>query len=182
MATACGTIRASIRYQAGLHVLDEDTRATMSAELRELFGYWEEQARRRGGALPHRNSMVALELAERCPAAMPHIWMLDVERDPWRFRFRMISRSIRLAVGTVPAGGYLSDLEGKQNWRPLYQAMVGLCEERQPDYRRGTPNIAALPELTEIERLSLPLAHDGRNVDVILSATLYRRADGSILH
>src|SRR3546814_17322471 len=64
---------------------------------------------------------------------------------------------------------------------PLYLAMVRVCESCQPDYRSGTPNITPQPGITRLERLSLPLAHDGRNVDVILSATLYRRADGSIV-
>ena len=165
-------------------MLDDQTKATMSTELRDLLGYWEDLSVRRGGALPHRNSMVALDLAQRCPAVMPHVWMLDVERDPWRFRFRMISRSIRQSgadAGIVQVGRYLSDLEGKRDWHPLYLAMVRVCEGGQPDYRSGTPNITPQPGITRLERLSLPLAHDGRNVDVILSATLYRRADGGIV-
>jgi hypothetical protein len=128
--------------------------------------------------------MVALDLSERCPAVMPHVWMLDVERDPWRFRFRMISRSIRQSgadAGIVQVGRYLSDLEGKRDWHPLYLAMVRVCENGGPDYRRGIPNITPQPGVVLLERLSLPLAHDGRNVDVILSATLYRRDDGSIV-
>lgn len=165
-------------------MLDQDIRATMSAELRDLLGYWEEQRGRRNGAVPHRNSMVALELAERCPALMAHVWMLDVERDPWRFRFRMVSRSIRQSgadAGIVQVGRYLSDLDGKRDWHPLYLAMVRVCETGAPDYRRGIPNITPQPGVATLERLSLPLAHDGRSVDVIFSATLYRRADGSIV-
>ena len=165
-------------------MLDDETRTAMSAELRDLLAYWDEQRARRNGALPNRNSMVALDLAERCPLVMPHVWMLDVERDPWRFRFRMISRSIRQSgadAGLVQVGRYISDLEGKRDWQPLYQAMVRVCEQGEPDYRSGRPNITPQPGVVMLERLSLPLAHDGRNVDVIISATLYRRDDGSIV-
>jgi len=155
----------------------------MGPETRALLDYWEEKRQRRG-ALPHRNDIVALELAERCPAVMPHVWMLDVERDPWRFRFRMISRSIRqsgAAADVVQVGRYISDMEGKRDWHPLYRAMVRVCETGAPDYRRGTPSIATHPGISGLERLSLPLAHDGHTVDVIFSATVYRRDDGSIV-
>lgn len=163
---------------------DADIRNRMSAEIRGLLDYWEELRQRRGGLLPRRNDMVALDIATRCPVVLPHIWMLDVERDPWRFRFRMISRSIRnsgAAASVVQVGRYISDMEGQRDWHPLYLAMVRVCETGAPDWRAGTPSIATHPGITQLERLSLPLAHDGRAVDVILSATLYRREDGRVV-
>src|SRR3546814_12515347 len=98
--------------------------------------------------------MGALDLSERCPAVMPLVWMLDVERDTWRFRVRMVSRSIRQSgadAGIVQVGRYLSDLEGKRDWHPLYLAMVRVCESCQPDYRSGTPNNPPPPGITRTD-------------------------------
>ena len=54
------------------------------------------------------------------------------------------------------------------------QAVV---ETGLPQYRKGPPSVTFRLDYADIERLHLPFAKDGRNVDVILSVFLYFAQD-----
>jgi hypothetical protein len=48
-----------------------------------------------------------------------------------------------------------------------------VVETGQPTWRRGTPHVVPEPECVTVEMLRLPLARDGRTIDMLLCLSLY---------
>src|SRR5258708_484199 len=53
-----------------------------------------------------------------------------------------------------------------------------VVESGQPTWRRGTPHVVPEPECVSVEVLRLPLARDGRTIDMQLCLSLYFGANG----
>jgi hypothetical protein len=53
-----------------------------------------------------------------------------------------------------------------------------VVESGQPTWRRGTPHVVPEPECATVEVLRLPLARDGRTIDMLLCLNLYFSAGG----
>lgn len=137
--------------------------AIHSLRLRQLYTYWRSKAT--GGRLPSRAAISPAEI----PPLLPYIFLIDVERDPQRFRFRLIGTQIVQWAGRDVTGLYIDD--------PIYgPGGSKLGEEYAEVAARGLPlyteQPAQRPERDWVfyERLVLPLAQDGRTVDILLCA------------
>lgn len=156
----------------GERIISNERPEHLSPKLAYLYGYWLERFRP-GGGLPRRGDIDPLEIARVAPDLLPHLWMVDVLRDPYRFRYRLVGGAVIEAGSPARVGDIIEPRGGREGNSSLYDNLVRVCEARSWNYRSGAPTLQHSKHVEQIERLSLPLAdHEGR-VSIILSASLY---------
>lgn len=131
-----------------------------------LYEYWVGLAR--SGHLPSRASIQP----EAIRFALGWVNLIDVEREPLRFRFRLVGTEVARATGTDATGLYTSAM-----LPPVFGCML--------DRHFGQAVAARAPIAHRIllvhdyrtypyERLTLPLAADGRDIDMLMTASSLR--------
>lgn len=150
----------------------------LSPKLATLFRYW--RARFHGERPPSRADIDPIEIARIQPDLLPHLWLMDVQRNPLRFRCRLVGGAVIEAGSPFRAGDMLGPDDGSLDWtsRSLFRNLVTLCENRSWNYRCGTPTLPHARHVNVVERLSLPLCDETGEVAQIFSATLYSWQDG----
>jgi hypothetical protein len=136
-----------------------------------LTAYW--QSRRPApDRLPGRHHLSPLEIAGLGPGLLRHVWLLDVEREPLRFRLRLIGSALKAAGSPGNPGSYVDEHDGSGD---LTARLVRMCEDRQPAHKRGRPTMPHDPDpaVASLENVLLPLATDGSTVDMIVGCTVY---------
>jgi hypothetical protein len=138
-----------------------DTDAIHSAKLRQLYAYWRSKAA--GSRLPSRTDIDPAEI----PQLLPYVFLVDVERNPQRFRFRLIGTQICAWAGRDITGMYVDD--------PAYgPRATEVARQYGEVVARGLPfyieQPASRPErdYAFYDRVVMPLAQDGRTVDMLL--------------
>ena len=105
------------------------------------------------------------------PVLLPHIWLLDVFRAPWRFRVRLVGTAIVAFAGRDTTGRWCEDAFPNFERSEAYTDIVTCAERGVPAFR--TARLLVKDDHRLSQRVHLPLATDGRTVDVILSLTRY---------
>lgn len=141
--------------------------------LRFVFDYWLRKCMMLG-RLPGRQHFDPVDVARKNPKAIPHIWLLDVERNPYRFRYRLIGHWLKEAGALCRVGDYVDEFVDKADPDNLQIRLVRVVEERVPDFRSGSPQLPHSELVAGISRLSLPLSLDGNAINMILCASNYR--------
>jgi hypothetical protein len=133
-----------------------------------LFDYWQRIHPPHG--LPGRQHFDPAAIGR----LLPNIVLVEVHRDPLRFRYRLLGSRIDAIHGKPLAGLWLDEAYANH---PNAVVMLGeytrVTETRQPIWRRGEPKVVPDPGCQSIEVLRLPLAADGETVDMVLGLTLY---------
>lgn len=142
--------------------------------LRQLYLYWEE--RRRGREFPARRDLDPVEFR----FALGHVVLIDVLRDPLRFRFRLHGSELSLRAGYDMTGKMVDDLPNPANRAILLERCAGLVATRLP--LRVLDQRPLGKRLFGYEALWLPLARDGSTIDMLMGAVVYRdsRAAGPL--
>ncbi len=137
------------------------------AEIRQLLAYWRRIHPDRG--LPGRRHFDPIDV----PALLPHIWMIDVFRDPWQFRFRLAGTAIVDFIEIEATGKWCDEVYRDFANSEAYHSMHACADTGRPLYRTG--KLLSQPDRTYIQaqRLHLPLATDGVTTDIILCMTRY---------
>lgn len=150
--------------------------------MRQGLAYW--QAAAPGpNLLPGHQHVDPLHI----PELLPHAWLLEVHPPGEgmsipRFRFRLLGSHINLAFDKPQTGTWLHDLEpGFGTVTASSRSFVDAATNAQVSHRRGTPRFRRNADAAELERLILPLAADGRHVDMLLGFTVYYDGIGSVL-
>jgi hypothetical protein len=113
------------------------------------------------------------------PDLLPNIRLVEVHRDPLRFRYRLLGSRVDVVHGRSLTNAWLDDVHGGHpNGAALLDEYRRVVETGQPSWRRGTPHVVPEPECATVEVLRLPLARDGRTVDMLLCLNLYFGAAG----
>jgi hypothetical protein len=101
------------------------------------------------------------------PLLLPTIRLYDVHREPWRFRLVRI-------LGRDPTGSWFDPNDAKASGKNSYDNLVLVAEGRGISYRRGFP-LHFLPDKNHLssERILLPLARNGCDVDIVLGLTVH---------
>jgi len=140
--------------------------AVQSPLLQRLHGDWE--SRRRGRRMPARADFDPIDLKY----VLGHLSLVDVRRDPLRFRFRVHAGNVAARVGfdlTGKAVEAIADVHYRKLVSDHYTAVV---EQRRPVFkfrdRVMTDNICL-----HCEVLALPLGDDGETIDRIMSAFVW---------
>lgn len=138
-------------------------------ELRELLAYW--LSIHPGDRLPGRDSFD--------PGAVPrllrHIVLTDVERDPYRFKVRVLGTAVADAFGRDFTGRYMDEVFTGHETSLSHILRVRAVETGLPCLRPAGPGTFPGLEIAPLEGVHLPFASDGVVVDCVLSMFLYVR-------
>ncbi|MBL4740161.1 MAG: hypothetical protein JKY12_04160 [Sneathiella sp.] len=107
------------------------------------------------------------------PNCLPHLALVDVERDPYRFRYRVMGTSLTFNIEQEGTGKYLDEIiPGVESEFPFLDR-VAVAKTGLPIYRIGEGSISFRSDFADLERVHLPLASDGETVDMVLSMYIY---------
>jgi len=127
----------------------------------EMFAYW--ASRREGGRLPARAHIDPCEMKRH----LPTVSLTEVSAEPRNYRLRLAGTGLYGVYGREITGKMLDEVyapPAADYWRAQLNQVV---EERRPAAGvhslawRGAPHLSIL-------WIRLPLASDGRSVDMIL--------------
>jgi hypothetical protein len=119
--------------------------------------------------LPGRDHFDPLDV----PGLLPNLVLVDVERDPYRFRCRLMGTTVVKAFRNDLTGRYLDEaLDGFQESN-AHRFRVQVAETWMPGYYKGPTTSSFALDFTDLEYIHLPLASDGEFVDMVLSAFFY---------
>ena len=150
--------------------------STFHASARALYAYW--QRIHPPGGLPGRQHFDPAAVV----ALLPNIALVAVQREPLRFRYRLLGSRIDSINGKSLSGQWLDEAYADHpRAAELLREYAQVAETGRPTWRRSAPRVVPVPECRTIEVMRLPLAADGRTVDMILGLTLYFDADGQPL-
>jgi hypothetical protein len=87
------------------------------------------------------------------------------------------------ALGRDLTGQWLDEAHAHQDGsKPQFPSYERVVAERSPDWRRGPPHFAGYIErCTDMERIFLPLATDGGDVELLLTIAVFFDVDGEEL-
>jgi len=107
------------------------------------------------------------------PGLRPNLRLLDiVDGGPYRYRVRMIGDSHRQHLGYDPTGSWYETVTPRFQNSIVELDLARVCHWMQPVYRKGQTIVPYASGARNIERVHVPLASDGYNVDAIASLTL----------
>jgi hypothetical protein len=141
-----------------------------SPKIRAIHEYWL-SIHPAPEVLPGRQHVDPLAI----PALLPWVWLVDVQRSPLRFRQRLTGTEQVRAMERDVTGMWIDEAFPKFLSSPAYPQFVACVEQAQVQYRRGPGLFHLAKEFLSVERVLLPLARDGRTVDMLLALTDYHR-------
>ena len=137
--------------------------------VREIYAYWC-SIRPPDTRLPGRQHMDPLDI----PRLLAQVWLADIERNPFRARFRLVGSAFVKTMGLDLTGAYLDECFDNFTGSEPHDALVEVCSSGIPAWRRGAALLTRPGyNAKQIERISLPLAADGETVDLILGLSVH---------
>lgn len=133
-------------------------------EFQFLFRYW--RSKHEGDALPPRAAIQPAEF----PKLLPRIYLVDVLREdppPLKFRFRLCGSEHFLINGKEITGMELAEAMAPQYVDAIRAVYSYVAESGRPHVARSFAAIEGRQHVV-YDRLLLPLASDGRTVDMML--------------
>lgn len=127
--------------------------------LQRLLGYWEEK--RGGRSFPARRDLDAMDFR----FALGHVFLIDVEYAPLRFRYRLCGSVMTARTGYDLTGRLVDDIpvpETRALTLALYRRAV---EERRPVHLVGARPLD--DQTWRTEHVAMPLASDGDHIDML---------------
>ncbi len=143
-------------------------------KLAALYAYWRTRRPEAEDRLPSRADIEPSDI----PPLLPHLYLLDVIEDPLRFRYRLVGTKLVYAGNREMTGMLMEDAHPNLFIAPPYADYPACVREHRISRRLGTPVFDWDREHVCVERLLLPLATDGRHVDMILGLSVFFDADG----
>ncbi len=97
-----------------------------------------------------------------------HLAIVEIERNPFRLRYRLVGTSLTELIGHELTGRYVDELYSRRVRREAIQAYRSVVETRRPHYRHARYWLVL--RTIGYHRLILPFARDGRLIDTCLLA------------
>jgi hypothetical protein len=98
---------------------------------------------------------------------LPQILLIDVSRDPWDFRFRLIGTNVVYHLSQDWTGSSFSEIEHMAAPSRIFGACVEVANSGEP-LRSQTPYVGPHANFVTADDIILPLATDGKTVDKLL--------------
>jgi hypothetical protein len=146
--------------------------ATAKPQIVAIYDYWRSKAQS-GGMLPGRRHIDPIEI----PRLLPNVWLVDVVDDVRRFRVRLIGTALVDAGMPLKVGDFILDRLLPEQRAASLAEFESVVQSREPLWYRGPVNLQHETYVHEIERIFLPLATDGRAVNMLLCLSLIQRAE-----
>ena len=135
------------------------------ADLRRLYDYW--LSRHRGELLPGRQDLNPADFK----FALGVVTLIDVLYEPQRFRFRLIGSVMAQRMGWDLTGKMVDEVPDAEYREGLLAAYRQMVADRQPSTTLYERLIDGKPRRFEV--LRLPLASDGKTIDMLLLCPMY---------
>lgn len=135
-------------------------------KLQRLFAYW--QTLGRDGRIPSRRDIDPVEI----PDLLPNIFLLDVVGDAEDFVFRLAGTLVEDAFSMPLRGKSITEIQRLAGTDVPVAHHIEVARGGGPRYREGKMRVAGR-EHWKIQRLLLPLASDGRAVDVLMGGAVF---------
>jgi len=134
-----------------------------------FFLYWR-SIRPESGLLPGRQHFDPLAIH----ALLPGIWLLDVQPEPFRLRYRLVGTEAVEAIGAEVTGQWMDEAHTAMAQEPHYlERYRAVVEQKAPSWRRGVPRLWTYKKYATLENMVVPLAADGASVDMLLALTVF---------
>lgn len=143
--------------------------------VRAIHDYWR-GLRPAADLLPGRRHLDPLDI----PRLLPWAWLFDVTSHPLRFRVRLLGTKHYEQMLSDPTGRWVDEAYPSFTRQSTYPDYLTVALDGRVSYRKGRPAYHVDSECHLLERIMLPLAADGRSVDMLLGLTLYFRGDGEL--
>ncbi|HVJ54366.1 MAG TPA: PAS domain-containing protein [Aliidongia sp.] len=151
-----------------------EDRSGWNHQCRRFYQYWLDIAP--PGRLPGRQHVSPGDIV----SLLPRVWMLDVVRAPLRFRYRLVGTGEVATLGLDATGHWLDEVHPESVTDPAlndrYRFMV---ETGRPTWRRGPVRWGHDKSHRLVENCMVPLAADGRTVDIIFAFSMLFHDDGT---
>src|SRR5580704_515333 len=119
----------------------------------QFYEYW--LAAAPPGLLPGRQHI----LPELMIPFLSRLWLLDVHRDPLRFRCRLVGSDMARSLGRDVTGKWLDETHPQSVNNPSSRQRFRIVVElARPTWRRGPPRWWREPEYRTVESCLVPLA------------------------
>jgi len=145
-----------------------DDRSGWHPLVRRFYDYWLSVAP--PGRLPGRQHISP----DQMTPFLSKLWLLDIHRDPLRFRCRLIGSDMVRTLGGEVTGRWLDEVHPQSTVNPSSRERFRiLAEQARPSWRRGLPHwVRAVPEYRVVESCLVPLAGDGVTVDIVMAMSM----------
>lgn len=154
------------------HRIPED-RSAWHPMVRRFYDYWLSVAP--PGRLPGRQHVAPEDLVP----LLPRLWLIDVYRDPLRFRYRLVGTAVVKSVGRELTNKWLDEVQPQSMRNPAVRDRYRfVAETGRPAWRRGATSWERDPIHRTIENCFVPLAADGKTVDKIFTVNVLYDAGG----
>ena len=111
------------------------------------------------------------------PVAIPQLlrwlFLVDVVRDPLRFRYRLVGSEHVALFGRDTRGEWLDETHPSFASSTAYPVFASAADGTEISLYRGPPVLFVHKRFLAIERLLLPLARNGRQPDILLGITIF---------
>jgi len=142
--------------------------------LRHAYQYW--CTVRPGEAFPGRQHIDPFQMRD----FLPYVWMVDVQPEPFRLRYRLVGTRIVTAMGREVTGLWVDEAHPHLRTCESYlERSREVVRTGVPSWRRGAPNLWEHDTFSSVENLILPLAADGETIDMLFIVSVFYRDDGS---
>jgi len=140
---------------------------------RAFYDYWVSVSP--PGRLPGRQHVAP----EDVPQLWSRMWMLDIHRNPLRYRYRLCGTEMVRSLGREVTGAWLDEAHPQLIENPQSRERFRyMAEAGQATWRRGPPLWTRDPEHRVIETCLVPLAADGVTVDKVLGVSVMFDSQG----
>jgi hypothetical protein len=142
-----------------------------SAVLRKLLAYW--SGKKGDRPVPIRADIDPSEIT----VLLPHVLLVDIERSPLRFRYRLTGTEFARGYGIELTGRYLDELDLNEHQHEITQDYAHAADT-------GEPSCSTLEYTRKdgrhirYERLILPLSSDGKSIDILIGGCVFDQAYG----
>jgi len=142
-------------------------------KLRSLHDYW--CSKRAPAGLPRKRDIDPVEIG----SLLNNVFLVSVERDPVRFRYRLIGSAIIDVSRANMTGRTMDEAYPGIREKVTYLDYLACTEQASVRYYRGhtmfDPDFAFLTT----DRILLPVTEDSGAVDFILGGAIHRDASGT---
>jgi len=133
-----------------------------SPMLRRFYADWE--VRRRGREFPARRDFDPCDLAY----ALGYVSLMDVLRDPVRFRFRLQGTSVAERTGVDMTGKFVDEMKDRRHRDMATGHFRETVEARQPVVKIRRAYVTDV-RVWNCEILVVPLANADADIDMLMS-------------
>lgn len=124
--------------------------------------YWKSKCN--GDRLPARADIDPLDI----PSLLPQIILLDIDRDPWDFRYRLIGTNVVEHLAMDRTGSWMSEISHMAPPSTIFTSCVEVASSGKPLLYSDTPYVGPHQAHMHADDVILPLASDGATPDMLL--------------